>query len=92
MDLSTNEVEILAELRWVFREALNVDPITPIEPETRFFADLGLASIDAIVLGEAIQHRLHRSLPFDQFMAELGQRDERDLAISELVTFLQRHL
>ena len=27
----------------------------PIGPETRFFADLGLASIDAVVLGETLQ-------------------------------------
>jgi acyl carrier protein len=92
MNLSTSEAELLADLRHVFREALNVDPVTPIETETRFFADLGLASIDAIVLGEAIQHRLQRSLPFDQLMAELGQRDERDLVIGELIAFLQRHL
>ena len=92
MRLSTSEAEILADLQCVFREALNVDPVAPIEPETRFFADLGLASIDAVVLGEAIQHRLRRSLPFDQLLAELGQREERDLAISELIAFLQRHL
>ena len=37
---------------------------TPIEPETRFFADLGLASIDAVVLGEAIQGHFGRPVPF----------------------------
>ena len=66
--------------------------LTPIEPETRFFADLGLASIDAVVLGEAIQHHFGRPVPFDRLLAELGRRDQRDLAISELVAFLQRHL
>ncbi|MGC8640879.1 MAG: acyl carrier protein [Isosphaeraceae bacterium] len=92
MNLRASEAEILADLRYVLREALSVDPITPIEPETRFFADLGLASIDAVVLGEAIQRRLQRCLPFDQLLAELGQRDERDLAIGELIAFLQRHI
>jgi acyl carrier protein len=85
------ESKTLADLRAVFREALNVDPVTPIEPSTRFFADLGLASIDAIVLGEALQERLGRRLPFDRLMAELGQREERDLSISELIDFLERH-
>ena len=81
----------LAFLQAVFRDALGVDPVAPIEPGTRFFADLGLASIDAVVLGEAIQEHLGRSLPFDQFLAELGQREERDLTIGELISFLERH-
>ena len=50
-------------------------PVTPIEPETRFFADLGLASIDAVVLGEAIQQHYGRPLPFGELMADLGRRD-----------------
>ncbi len=92
MNTITSEAAILADLRCVIRAALGVDPVTPIEPETRFFADLGLASIDAVVLGEAIQHHLGRRVPFDQLLAELGRRDQRDLEISELIAFLQRHL
>ena len=63
MNTLTSETAILADLRHVFRESLGVDPVTPIEPETRFFADLGLASIDAVVLGEAIQHHLGTASP-----------------------------
>ena len=92
MNTFTSETAILADLRHVFRESLGVDPVTPIEPETRFFADLGLASIDAVVLGEAIQQHLGRPVPFDELMADLGRRDQRDLEIGELVAFLQRHL
>ncbi len=92
MSTLTSEAAILADLRCVFRESLGVDPVTPISPETRFFADLGLASIDAVVLGEAIQHRSGRRVPFDQLLAELGRRDLRDLEISELIAFLQLHL
>ena len=33
---------------------------SPSIAETRFFADLGLASIDAVVLGEAIQQHFGR--------------------------------
>jgi acyl carrier protein len=64
----------------------------PIGPGTRFFADLGLASIDTVVLGETLQHHYGRPLPFADLIAEMGQRAERDLAIGELVTFLHRHL
>ena len=92
MNTIMSEKAILADLRQVFQESLGVDPATPIEPGTRFFADLGLGSIDAVVLGEAIQHRLGRQVPFDQLLGELGQRDQRDLEISELIAFLKRHL
>lgn len=64
----------------------------PIGRETRFFADLGLASIDAVVLGETLQARYGRSLPFGDLMAELGSRADRDLSIGELVDFLRKHL
>ena len=74
MSTLTSEAEILADLRCVFRESLGVDPVTPIDPATRFFADLGLASIDAVVLGEAIQQRSGRRVPFDQLLADLGGR------------------
>lgn len=60
--------------------------------DTRFFADLGLASIDAVVLGETLQTYYGRSLPFGELMADLGQRTDRDLRIGELVDFLTRHL
>ena len=91
MSTPTTEAAILAELRCVFRETLGVDPVTPIDPETRFFADLGLASIDAVVLGETIQQHSGRRIPFDQLLADLGRREQRDLQVSELIAFLQHH-
>lgn len=63
-----------------------------IDEETRFFADLGLASIDAVVLGEGLQQHYGRPLPFNDLMAEIGRRTDRDLSIGELVTFLGEHL
>ena len=92
MSTITSDAAILADLRHVLRESLGVDPLTPIEPDTRFFADLGLASIDAVVLGEVIQGHFGRPVPFDRLMAELGSRQERDLSIAELIAFLKLHL
>lgn len=63
-----------------------------IGPETRFFADLGLASIDAVVLGEKLQSHYGRPLPFGDLMADLGRRSDRDLSVGELVEFLHLHL
>lgn len=92
MIANTSEASILDDLRFLFRESLGINPVTPIEPGTRFFADLGLASIDAVVLGEAIQQHLGRPVPFDHFLAELGGRSRRDMEIGELIAFLQSHL
>jgi acyl carrier protein len=60
-----------------------------ITPETRFLADLGLESLDLVVLGTMIQHR-YGQLPFAEYYAEVGQRpvEERDVTVSELVAFV----
>ncbi len=62
-----------------------------ISLETRFFADLGLASIDAVVLGETLQNYYQRPFPFADLMARMGQRTDRDLTMGELVEFLHAH-
>jgi acyl carrier protein len=64
----------------------------PIDRDTRFFGDLGLASIDAVVLGESLESRYGRKLPFGDLMAALGARADRDLSLGELVDFLHAHL
>jgi acyl carrier protein len=63
-----------------------------IGPDTCFFGDLGLASIDAVVLGETLEEHYGRKIPFHLFMADLGRRAVRDIQLSDLVAFLQRHL
>lgn len=92
MSAHANGNVVLDDLRRVFRDGLNVDPIEPITPETKFFADLGLASIDAVVLGEELQKHYGRKLPFSEMLAELGEREERDMTIGELAAFLQNNL
>ncbi len=84
--------EILRDVRVILAEQMGVAPSAAIDEDTRFFAELGLASIDAVVLGEALQHHYGRPLPFNDLMAEMGRRTDRDLTIGELVEFLQTHL
>jgi acyl carrier protein len=84
--------EILDDVIAVLETDLGVQSSSPITVDTRFFADLGLASIDAVVLSERLQDQYGRSLPFNELMAELGRRTERDLSIGELVAFLTAHL
>jgi acyl carrier protein len=84
--------EILHDVAAILADRLGVASSTAIDEDTRFFADLGLASIDAVVLSEAIQQHYGRALPFNDLMAEIGRRTERDLSIGELVVFLHDHL
>src|SRR3954447_17794133 len=63
-----------------------------IVADTLFFADLGLASIDAVVLGERLQAHYGRPIPFGELMADLGRRTDRDLGMGELTEFLYSHL
>ena len=60
-----------------------------VTPDTYFLADMGLESLDLVVLGTMIQQRYGR-LPFAEYLAEIGQRPvaERDVTIAELVTFI----
>jgi acyl carrier protein len=83
---------ILDVISTVLATDLGVQSSTAIDLHTRFFADLGLASIDAVVLGERLQEKFGRPLPFNELMAEIGRRTERDLSIGELVTFLATNL
>ncbi len=63
-----------------------------IGPETRLLGDLGMESLDLVVLGTMIQHRYGR-LPFAEYLAEIGQRpvEERDVTVGELVAYVCRH-
>lgn len=87
-----NRAEILGDVSRLLASQMGVAPSTAIDEETRFFADLGLASIDAVVLSEALQQYYAQPLPFNDLMAEIGRRTDRDLSIGELVAFLQSHL
>jgi acyl carrier protein len=87
-----SRTEILDDLIAVLGRDLGVQSSSPITEDTRFFADLGLASIDAVVLSERLQEHYGRSLPFHELMAEMGRRTERDLSIGELVAFLATNL
>jgi acyl carrier protein len=63
-----------------------------VGPDTYFLADLGLESLDIVVLGTMIQQQYGR-LPFAEYLEELGQRpvDERDVSVAELVAFVCEH-
>ena len=66
------------------------DPPGDVGPHTRVFADLGMASIDVVVLGEKLEQFYGRKLPFGQFLAGLRNRGADDIELGELVAFLQQ--
>ncbi len=63
-----------------------------IGPQTRFFDDLGCASIDAVVLGEQLEQHFGCPLSFNELLMDLGNRGATDLEIGELAQFVHRHL
>jgi acyl carrier protein len=63
----------------------------PVGPGSLLFTELGLESLDAVVLGTIIQEHFQRPLPFSELLAEIG-REQRDLSIQELVDFVDKNL
>jgi acyl carrier protein len=62
-----------------------------VGPETRVFADLGMASIELVVLGERLEQFYGKRLPFGPFLAGLRNSGAEDLQLGDLVAFLQKH-
>jgi acyl carrier protein len=92
MKSAITEPEILADVARILADFQGREYLATIDRETRFFADLGLASIDAVVLGEQLQDYYGRPLPFGDLMADMGRRENRDLSIGELTAFLARNI
>ena len=57
---------------------------TRSDPQTRFVADLGLESLEIVVLSTMIQQQ-YGKLPFPAFFDEIGQRpvEDRDVTVAE---------
>jgi acyl carrier protein len=67
------------------------DDQNEIGPGSLIFTELGYESLDAVVLGVAIQEHFGRQMPFAELFAELGKH-QRDLSVSELVDFVYGNL
>jgi len=91
MTSSTFE-QVLAHLAGLLRNFNGREYSGDIGPETLFFGDLGMMSIDAVVLAETLEKHYGRRFPFPQFLAGLAQRGAQDLSVGELAEFLSRNL
>ena len=90
--VSISDEAILADLVGIIKGLTDWEYSGSITRETRFFADLGFESIDAVVLGEAIESHYRQRFPYAEFLASLGERNARDLHVGELIDFLRPHL
>jgi acyl carrier protein len=89
----SSDPQVMAEVTGLVAElAGDWDYEGEVGPGTRFLADLGLESLDLVVLGTTLQGR-YGVLPFSEFLAALGRRPvaERDVTIAELVAFVTEH-
>lgn len=68
------------------------DYLGSLVPETGIFSDLGLESLDAVILGTTIQEHYKQQMPFAQLLSEVGQKEVPELSIAELVDFVDIHL
>ena len=85
--------EVLSDVTTLLQDlAKEWDYSSPMGPQTLLFSELRLESLDAVVLGTALQESYQKEMPFAQLLTEIGQRDIRDLSIGELVDFVHTHL
>src|ERR1700683_1838408 len=61
-------------------------------PDTRFVADLGLESLEIVVLSTMIQQQYGR-LPFPEYFDEIGRApgEDRHVTVADLVNFVCTH-
>ncbi len=63
-----------------------------ISKDTFLLADLDFESIDAVALGTAIEESFQQSLPFPEFLAEVAEREVKDISVGELSNFIYQNL
>ena len=83
--------QIVADLADVLRRAFpDREYSGPVGADARVLGDLGLASIDVVVLAERLEQFYGRRLAFGPFLAGLRDRGADDLELGDLVEFLRR--
>jgi acyl carrier protein len=84
--IAMDVMQLLEELAsdWEYAGALT--------PDTRMLTDMGMESLDLVVLATALQERYEQELPFSQFFTELGQRNAGDLTVREWIDFMDTNL
>lgn len=63
-----------------------------ISQETSFFTDLGMESLDIVVLATTAQEQYGQAFPFTEFFSELGQETNGTLTVGLWTDFIYTHL
>ncbi len=83
--------QVLAELAAIVSRTFPDRDFPEVDLESRAFSDLGLASIDLVVLAEQLEVNFGRKLPFGAFLKTLRDRGADDVSLGDLVAFLQQN-
>ena len=83
---------VLADLADVVARTFSDRDFPSVGLDSRAFADLGLASIDLVVLAEQLEVHYGTKLPFGVFLKGLRDRGSDDVVLGDLVAFLQSHV
>lgn len=90
--MTTSRAQVQTDLACLLANFNGHEYSAPISPETLFFADLGLASIDAVLLGDTLEQRYGQKFPFGPFLSGVAKRGARDISVGELAAFLHEKL
>lgn len=88
----TNEDEILESVTGMLRNFQGREYSGDIDRQTLFFADLGFASIDAVVLGEMLEEKYNCKFAFHELLSELAESGAVDMEVGDMVAFLYKQL
>ena len=59
--------------------------------DTTLLQDLGLESIDVVVLGEFLEEHYGQTFPFTEYYTELAQKNKSDIRIADMVDLIFDH-
>ena len=89
--MSTSE-QTLSDLALIVDDLKDGNVPENMGRQTMLFADLNLESIDLVMLNEMIEQKYATTFPFQDFMAELGRQNQRDISLGQFVDFIDGHL
>lgn len=82
---------LIRQVQQAVAERLDCSPES-IRPDQKFFADLGLGSIDLLVLGDRLDQQLGKPLRFGEALANWAQAGYDDVTIGEIAALVELQL
>jgi acyl carrier protein len=86
-DARLTEESVLEDVRTILAEVIGEDYVAEIDigPETLFYADLEIESIEFVALGERLQDRYGDRIDFPAWIATMEVDDIIDMSVGRLV-------